>query len=1260
MTASISKMSIDYYFSTISNSDGQIKGVRDLTAYYTDSGDPAGKWFGAGLAGLSLNAGDRVEKFQAKRLFQDSKDPLTGELLGRSQIKATTAPEGAQSPSGQTVKKTREAVAGFDITFSVPKSVSVLWAISTPEVQAKLLAAHRQAMAESLAWLEENVIQTRTGHGGVAKVEVTGLIGSSFDHWDSRAGDPQLHTHAVIANRVQRVSDGQWATLDSYTLHKYVVATSEKYNNLLFDAVYRETGAVAEQRGQEPTIVPSPEGNLAVSDAVEESGKIRVELAGVPNELIEEFSTRSRAIENEKNRLLKEWEDSNGRPAPTEVIIRLRQQATLSTRTAKVSDAQPLAVKMTNWRERTRALGLNPKQVVAAAIGHETTVFESGAITYSAVLEIAGHVLAQTAHKRATFNQANLIATTEKLLTTIRCASASERNEITHQIVEAATGMAASLTPRASRYMDDADAVLTNRGHSIFDSPETAIFASKQLMNDEAFLMGLAANEAGPSLPDPSKVQEALGNVLVGDNHHLSSDQARAALEVLTSKQTLTAIIGPAGTGKTTTMRGIKELWEAHHSPGSIVGLAPSAVAAAVLGEEVGIATDNTAKWLYESVGDGAARRTQRYFQATAAITATENSIKAARSQSATSTPAQRTAQAEKIRQLTRKRQAHAATVAKCVAEQSKYTLRQGQLLIVDEASMAGTTTLAELGAQADRAGAKVLLVGDPAQLESVEAGGILGWMERDHNASHLNQVFRFKADWEKKASLQLREGIIDVLDDYEEEQRLHYSEQGTAAGAAYKAWLTDTTGEPGKSSILIAADNESVGELNLQAQADLTALGRINLDVTVDVRNATAGVGDVLLARQNDRKLKDANGAFIKNGSRLVITEINLDGTIAATREETGATIQLGPDYLAANTELGYAVTAHRAQGVTVDTGHCLVKDGLSRELFYVSMTRGREGNHAYIDVTPDDELHSPDEWNLFHQMVPTQGREILEGVLNNRNAALTAHETLAIEEGKANDLATMVSEYEYATTAIATESFTTWLTANGGQDILHQIQRAPEWARLISAWSQADHNGLTSETAELPPPELLTHLRSLPANGSADAELIDSLLPKSTAANSSDQQILNDLDRRITTRIDYLTKTALSESKKYETIPLGYRYEVARLDAIWTEVSEQSPSDTILGRTPPKSDWRLSRYYKHLKEQLPDLTAPIPEMIDQPWNTEEDLKERLADQGYLDLLDQTLHPNIVAGSARETDADQFDPTLQLPGQDNAAGLDI
>jgi len=87
---------------------------------------------------------------------------------------------------------------------------------------------------ECIDWLERNVIQARAGHGGVAWVAVDGAIASLFDHWDSRAGDPQLHTHAVIANRVQRISDGKWVTLDSYTLHRNMVAVSEKYNSILF------------------------------------------------------------------------------------------------------------------------------------------------------------------------------------------------------------------------------------------------------------------------------------------------------------------------------------------------------------------------------------------------------------------------------------------------------------------------------------------------------------------------------------------------------------------------------------------------------------------------------------------------------------------------------------------------------------------------------------------------------------------------------------------------------------------------------------------------------------------------------------------------------------------------------------------------------------------------------------------------------------------------------------------------------------------
>ena len=186
---------------------------------------------------------------------------------------------------GNHARTQREAVAGFDLTFSPPKSVSVLWALADPKLQADLYEAHQQAVAECLDWLEHNVIQARAGHAGVAWVPVKGAIASLFDHWDSRAGDPQLHTHAVIANRVQRTSDGKWVTLDSYTLHRHMVAVSEKYNSILYDRIYDRTGALAELRDG---VAGCPESDVEdllseFEDAGTDARNVRAELAAIPD-----------------------------------------------------------------------------------------------------------------------------------------------------------------------------------------------------------------------------------------------------------------------------------------------------------------------------------------------------------------------------------------------------------------------------------------------------------------------------------------------------------------------------------------------------------------------------------------------------------------------------------------------------------------------------------------------------------------------------------------------------------------------------------------------------------------------------------------------------------------------------------------------------------------------------------------------------------------------------------------------------------------
>lgn len=115
----------------------------------------------------------------------------------------------------ESARPTRRAVAGYDYTFSVPESVSALWAVADGGTQALIATAHHAAIAEAIALLEQEVAATRIGScgpgGAVAQVEVSEVVATAYDHYDSRAGDPQLHTHVVISNKVQGVHDGKCA-----------------------------------------------------------------------------------------------------------------------------------------------------------------------------------------------------------------------------------------------------------------------------------------------------------------------------------------------------------------------------------------------------------------------------------------------------------------------------------------------------------------------------------------------------------------------------------------------------------------------------------------------------------------------------------------------------------------------------------------------------------------------------------------------------------------------------------------------------------------------------------------------------------------------------------------------------------------------------------------------------------------------------------------------------------------------------------------
>ena len=178
-----------------------------------------------------LEEGDEVTEAQLQLLIGMGRDPITGEPLGRAYPRykpkaeriaeridplppglsaAERGRETASIEAEESAKGTRRAVAGYDYTFSIPKSASVLWGVADAGTQSLVVDAHHSAVAEVVAFMEREVAATRAGatpdDGAVAQVDVRGLIATAYDHYDSRAGDPHLHTHVVISNKVEPCS----------------------------------------------------------------------------------------------------------------------------------------------------------------------------------------------------------------------------------------------------------------------------------------------------------------------------------------------------------------------------------------------------------------------------------------------------------------------------------------------------------------------------------------------------------------------------------------------------------------------------------------------------------------------------------------------------------------------------------------------------------------------------------------------------------------------------------------------------------------------------------------------------------------------------------------------------------------------------------------------------------------------------------------------------------------------------------------------
>ncbi|MDG4666368.1 MobF family relaxase [Mycobacterium sp. 236(2023)] len=493
------------------------------------------------------------------------------------------APVDERELSGFVARATRArttAVAGYDLTFSPVKSISAMWAIAPPEIAEQIEAAHEAAVADVLEWLQDNAAFTRVGTNGVAQVDTEGLIAAVFTHRDSRAGDPDLHTHVAISNKVSYLDHNgvrRWLALDGDPLHRLIVAASEMYNTRMeVHTIDRLDVDFAEQsRGR---------GKRAVR-----------EIVGMSAKLMTRWSSRGIAIKARTAELAKQFQHDHGREPTTKESLALAQQATLETREAK-HEPRSLDEQRHTWRHQAvEVLGHDGVErmlagVLTAERGHTTTPD----ITDDWVASQAGALIATVSESRATWQRHHVRA---EALRVVRNAGVAHVSQLVERLTAGALSEAFSV-PHAR--VDDAElgepvALRRRDGSSVYSRHGTATYTSREVLAAEARIRA-AARQLDGRVAATADVRLALADA-AARGKPLNEGQAALVAQMSLGGRRVALALAPAGAGKTTAMAALAHAWRS--SGGQVLGLAPTAAAAITLGEDLDAATDTLDKYVH-------------------------------------------------------------------------------------------------------------------------------------------------------------------------------------------------------------------------------------------------------------------------------------------------------------------------------------------------------------------------------------------------------------------------------------------------------------------------------------------------------------------------------------------------------------------------------------------------------------------------------------------------------------------------------------
>lgn len=910
----------DYYLDKVANS---------VDDYYFGRGEAPGRWMGAAAENLGLSG--QVEAEALRNLLAGTS--AQGEALG-VQVQPGRRP-------------------GYDLTFSAPKGISLLWAFGSEEVADAVSVAHDRAIAAVLDHLSTEACYARRGHGGAELIEAEGFIGAAFRHRTSRAGDPQLHTHVVVPNLVQG-ADGRWSAPDGRHLFTWKMTAGTLYRSAL-----------------RAEVAP-----LGLAWDIRRNGLS--ELSDVPRVVLQAFSKRRSDIE-----AAMEERGSTSAVAAA--------KAALATRARKPEEAMSTDVLRERWLEQLADIEVTDKDLetrratvedVTAGLGAETMpvpgvadleeVFgilagERGVSLDDWDIDEAHHSDARIPAVRAlpvtllasTFTRRDAMSALARAFD----VTPDEAVELTARFLEREGVVRVIADPEAGPErirLRGGQVVRATSGDRRYTTAEL-LAAEQRIVASATAGMGEGTGRVAPELVDG----------VLGFHPRLDGEQAEGLRTLLGSGNGYDVVIGQAGTGKTTMLEAARIGWE--EAGYRVIGTAVAARTAADLEAGTGIPSSSLSALLADLRASGG-------LSSRHVIVLDEASMVGSRP-------------------LDQLRSYVDAAGAKLVL------LGDHRQLSSIDAGGALRALSRQLGSQvvtltANRRQARPDQQWERDALVALRHGDVTPALDAylDHGRVAITSSIdaarqRIVEDWwsvhrtHTTAILAVRRADVAALNEMARSRRQGAGELGPEIRIGTKAFSIGDR--------VIFEKNERVRGAEHADDAPRSELLRLR-NGTFGTVVAFTDLPEKTLTREGD---KGHSQDDVVNGTETTVAE---ERRSLVVQLDDGRRAVLPRSYAETSTSLGYALTVFRSQGVTVDHTFGLAGDSLYQEAGYTALSRGRLSNQLYV-ASPENP-----RWEIGHHVDDLTQRDPLEalaGALSLSKEQVMASEHLPTSSDRADD---------------------------------------------------------------------------------------------------------------------------------------------------------------------------------------------------------------------------------------------------------------